>query len=140
MQKPRIIPAFFGAFSLGVLGLGLGACASSPADPSSGETDLEIRHTGAAVSGSQFACTGTWPSINTPCGYLWSSQPATQALATGAPDAIELVLGRTPIPVDGGASSVALKLRFAPEGMIGASAQETTTTALGAPRVVETSS
>src|SRR5689334_4044409 len=139
MQKPRIIPAFFGAFSLGALGLGLGACASSPSEPA-GETDVEIRHTGAVVSGSEFTCTGTWPSVNTPCGYAWTSQPATQALATSEPDAIELVLGRTPIPVDGGASTVYLKLRFAAGGMVSASAQETTTVALGAPRTIETSS
>src|SRR5262245_8103029 len=101
MQKPRTIPALFGAFSLGALGLG--ACMSSPSDPSAGETDLEIRHTDAVVNGSQFTCTGTWPSINTPCGYSWTSQPATQALTTPEPDAIELVFGRTPIPVDGGA-------------------------------------
>src|SRR5262244_3184843 len=101
MQKPRIMP-FFAASSLGALGLALGACATDAAKP--GETDLEIRHTGAIVSGSQFTCTGTWPSTLTPCGYSWSSQPATAAIATSVPDSLELVLNRHPIPVDGGAS------------------------------------
>jgi hypothetical protein len=140
MQKPRTIPALFGAFSLSVLSLGLGACMSSPSDPPAGETDLEIRHTGAVVNGSEFTCTGAWPSVNTPCGYSWTSQPATQALSTSEPDAIELVFGRTPIPVDGGASTVYLKLRFATAGMVNASAREATTAALGAPRTIETSS
>jgi len=143
MQESRTIPALFGAFSLGVLCLGLGACMSSPmsspTDPPADETDLEIRHTGAIVSGSEFTCTGTWPSVNTPCGYAWTSQPATMALASSEPDAIELVIRRTPIPVDGGASTVYLKLRFDASGMVSASAAESTTIALGAPRTVETS-
>lgn len=141
MQKPRTIPALFGAFSLGALGLGLGACMSSPSDstePPPGGNGIEMRHTEPLVVGSQFTCTGTWPSQWTPCGYPWSSQPATAAVAMDIPNAIKLVLQRRPIPVDGGASNVYLKLKFADDGTISASAQEETTSP-GAVRVVETS-
>jgi hypothetical protein len=138
MQKPHNIPALFGAFSLGALGLGLGACMSSDTEPPTGSDGIEIRHTEPVVTGSQFTCTGAWPSANTPCGYSWTSQAATSALAMDVPNAIELVLQRHPIPVDGGASNVYLKLKFADDGTINASAQEQTTSA-GTLRVIETS-
>ena len=77
-------------FSLGVLGLV--ACATSPSgppssgppDPPTGQVDLEIRNSGAAVAGSSFQCTGSWPSPQTPCGYSWTSQPTTVATSDGA--------------------------------------------------------
>ena len=134
MQDLRKLHALLAVLPLA----GFGACASSPAEePPTGQSDLEVRHTEPVVTGNVFQCTGTWPSQLTPCGYAWASQPATAAVGTAA-DAVELILERHPIPVDGGASSVYLKLKFAADGTIGASAVETTTSA-GVPRVIETS-
>jgi len=137
MQNPRMVHALSGAVSLATLGA-LGACASTADEPPpTAQTDIEVRHTEPVVSGSAFQCTGTWPSQLTPCGYSWSSEPATSAIGTSA-DSVELILQRRPIPVDGGASSVYLKLAFASDGTVGARATETTTAA-GLPRVIETS-
>lgn len=136
MENPRTVPALFAALGLAVLGLG--ACASSPDEPpAGGQTEIEVRSTQPTVNGSTFQCTGTWPSQLTPCGYAWSSQPATLAISTSA-DSVELILERQPIPVDGGASSVYLKLKFAADGTVSASATESTTSA-GMPRIIETS-
>jgi len=117
--------------SVGVFGLV--ACAttppSGPPDPPTGPTadvDLEIRHSGAAVAGSSFHCTGTWPSALTPCGYTWASQPVTSAVSDGA-GKVRLVLSRSPIPVDGGASTVTIDLSFDASGNVTATAQESTT-------------
>jgi hypothetical protein len=118
--------------SLGVLGLV--ACATTPSgtpssgppDPPTGQAGLEILHSGAAVAGSSFQCTGTWPSALTPCGYAWSSQPQTLATTDGAGD-VRLVLRRSPMPVDGGASTVYIDLSFDPSGTVGATAEESTT-------------
>jgi hypothetical protein len=129
--------------SIGVLGLV--ACANAPSgppssgppDPPAGEVDLEIRHSGAAVAGSSFQCTGTWPSAQTPCGYAWSSKPQTLAVSEGS-GKLRLVLRRSPMPVDGGASTVFIDLRFDPSGKPTATAQESTTRAPLA-TVVETS-
>lgn len=119
--------------------LGLAACATTPSstpsggppnppagDPPTGEVDLEIRHSGAAVAGSSFQCTGTWPSPLTPCGYSWSSQPQTVAVADGS-GTVRLVLRRTPMPVDGGASTVYIDLDFDASGKPTVTAQESTT-------------
>jgi hypothetical protein len=119
-------------FSLGVLGLV--ACATTPSgtpssgppDPPTGEADLEIRHSGAAVAGSSFQCTGSWPSPQTPCGYSWTSQPQTLATGDGA-GKVRLVLRRSPMPVDGGASTVYIDLSFDPGGTVAATAEESTT-------------
>ena len=115
-------------FALGVFGLM--ACASAPSsgppDPPAGEVNLEIRHSGAAVTGSSFQCTGTWPSALTPCGYTWSSKPQTRAISEGS-GKLRLVLFRSPMPVDGGASTVFIDLRFDPSGKPTATAQESTT-------------
>jgi hypothetical protein len=120
-------------FSLGVLGLV--ACATTPSGtpssgppdpPPTGQMDLEIRHTGAAVAGSSFQCTGTWPSALTPCGYAWSSQPQTLA-TTDSSGQVRLVLRRSPMPVDGGASTVYIDLSFDSSGTVGATAEELTT-------------
>ena len=118
--------------SFGVLGLVACTTAPSgnpsgnPSDPPAGETDLEIRHSGAAVTGSSFQCTGTWPSALTPCGYSWSSQPQTVAISEGSAK-IRLVLRRSPMPVDGGASTVFIDLMFDATGKPTAIAQESTT-------------
>lgn len=119
--------------SVGVLGLM--ACATTPSsgppDPPTGPTGdaaLEIRHSGAAVAGNSFQCTGTWPSAWTPCGYAWASQPQTTAISDGA-GKIRLVLGRSPIPVDGGASTVTIDLSFDASGKATATAHESTTRA-----------
>jgi hypothetical protein len=119
-------------FSAGVLGLM--ACAASPSgppssgppDPPTGQVDLEIRHSGAAVAGSSFQCTGSWPSPLTPCGYSWTSQPTTLATSDGD-GKVRLVLRRSPMPVDGGASTVYIDLSFAPGGTVAATAEESTT-------------
>jgi len=137
MQKPHLISPLQGALGLAALGLGAVGCAGSPSTPPTGQTDVEVRHTAPTVNGNSFECTGTWPSDLTPCGYAWSSQPATMALSP-SPDMVELVLERHPIPVDGGASMVYLKLAFAGDGTINASATENTTSP-GTPRVIETS-
>src|SRR4051812_14034468 len=118
-------------FSIGVLGLV--ACATTPSgtpssgppDPPTGEVDLEIRHSSPSVAGSSFQCTGTWPSAQTPCGYSWTSQPQTLATSDGA-GKVRLVLRRSPMPVDGGASPVYIDLSFAPSGTVGAPAEEST--------------
>ncbi len=119
-------------FSVGVLGLV--ACATTPSgtpssgppDPPTGEVGLEIRHSGAPVAGSSFQCTGNWPSALTPCGYAWSSQPQTVATSDGA-GKVRLVLRRSPMPVDGGASTVTIDLSFDASGKPTATAQESTT-------------
>ncbi|HEX8108105.1 MAG TPA: hypothetical protein VF516_10285 [Kofleriaceae bacterium] len=119
-------------FSLGVVGLM--ACATTPSgtpssgppDPPTGEADLEIRHSGTAVVGSSFQCTGNWPSALTPCGYAWTSQPQTVATGDGA-GKVRLVLRRSPMPVDGGASTVYIDLSFDASGKPTATAQESTT-------------
>ena len=129
--------------SMGVFGLMActnapsGPPSSGPPDPPTAETDLEIRHSGAAVTGSSFQCTGTWPSAQTPCGYTWSSKPQTVAVSEGSAK-LRLVLRRSPMPVDGGASTVFIDLRFDPSGKPTATAQESTTRAPLA-TVVETS-
>lgn len=114
--------------SFGVLGLV--ACATTPSggppDPPTGETGLEIRHSGAAVTGSSFQCTGTWPSAQTPCGYSWSSKPQTLAISEGS-GTLRLVLRRSPMPVDGGASNVFIDVMFDASGKPTATAQESTT-------------
>jgi hypothetical protein len=129
--------------SLGVFGLVAcattpsGAPSSGPPDPPMGEVDLEIRHSGAAVAGSSFQCTGAWPSPQTPCSYSWTSQPQTLAVSDGA-GKVRLVLRRSPIPVDGGASTVFIDLSFDASGKPTVTAQESTTRPpLG--QVVETS-
>jgi hypothetical protein len=121
---------------LSVSVLGLVACATTPTEPPPGgpldppvaEVDLEIRHSGAAVAGNSFQCTGTWPSAMTPCNYGWTSQPQTAAFA-GGNGTVRLTLRRVPIPVDGGASMVHIDLRFDAGGKPTATAQETTTRA-----------
>lgn len=119
-------------FSLGVLGLVAcattpsGAPSSGPPDSPTGEVALEIRHSGAAAAGSSFQCTGAWPSPQTPCGYSWTSQPQTLAISDGA-GKVRLVLRRSPMPVDGGASTVFIDLSFDPSGTVGATAEESTT-------------
>lgn len=131
MQKlPKISVLSFGVF-------GLAACATTPSstppggsldppvgDPSAG--DVEIRHSSAAVAGNSFQCTGTWPSPQTPCGYSWSSQPQTLAITDGS-GVVRLVLRRTPIPIDGGASTVYIDLHFDASGKPTVTAQESTT-------------
>jgi hypothetical protein len=108
---------------------GLGACASSPpddppAEPSTDPGAIEIHHAKPAVSGNVFHCTGTWPSTWYPCG----EQPKTYVAAMTA-DAVDLTLSSLPMPIDGGASTVALKFKFDPAGTISASAVESTTLA-----------
>jgi hypothetical protein len=118
---------------LSVSVLGLVACATTPTEPPPGgpldppvaEVDLEIRHSGAAVAGNSFQCTGTWPSAMTPCNYGWTSQPQTAAFTDGS-GTVRLTLRRVPIPVDGGASMVYIDLRFDASGKLAASAQEVT--------------
>jgi hypothetical protein len=119
-------------FSLGVLGLV--ACATTPSgtpssgppDPPTGDMTLEIRHSGAAVAGNSFQCTGNWPSALTPCNYSWTSQPQTLATTDGA-GTVRLVLRRTPIPVDGGASTIYIDLSFDASDAPSATAEESTT-------------
>jgi hypothetical protein len=112
-------------------GLLLGACSSdmSGPDPTNGPSAIEMRQaTGDVVNGSSFTCTGTWPSAWTPCSYDWTSTPATDAYDVSA-QLVRLNLGRHPIPVDGGASTVYIELSFAAEGHVLASAAEFTTRA-----------
>ncbi len=120
------------ALSLGVLGL-IG-CTTTP---STGQSELEVRHSGTPVIGSSFQCTGTWPSSLTPCGYAWSSQPVTQAIIDGT-GVVRLALGRSPIPIDGGASTVDIELTVGAGGLVGATAQESTSRP-GTAQVVERS-
>jgi hypothetical protein len=108
-----------------------------PAAPPPDQANLEIRHSGAAVAGSSFQCTGSWPSPLTPCAYSWTSQPQTLATSDGS-GLVRLVLRRVPMPVDGGASTVYIDLSFDANGKPTAIAQESTTRApLG--KVVESS-
>ena len=106
-------------FSVSVLGLL--ACATTPAGPPdpptgpTGDVDLEIRHSGAAATGSSFQSTGTWPSALTPCGYGWTSQPQTVAIGEGT-GKIRLVQRRTPMTDAGGASTVTIDLSFDASG------------------------
>jgi hypothetical protein len=126
------------AVSLSLGAVGLAGCTSAATSASmTSTTDIEIRHSGGAVTGNLFQCTGTWPSDLTPCGYSWGSQPTTIAAKAGA-DAVELRLLRTPIPVDGGASIVSLDLEFAPAGLVAVTAHEATTSA-GTVRQIEAS-
>jgi hypothetical protein len=126
------------ALSLGALGIA--ACATDPAagDPPAGRSGLQIRHSGTPVSGSLFQCTGTWPSSLTPCSVPWSSQPQTLA-TSDRPGLVELALRRIPIPVDGGASTVFIDLRFGNDDRIVSATAHETTTQAGTLRVVETS-
>jgi hypothetical protein len=65
------------------------------------------------VAGNAFECTGAWPSDLTPCAYHWPSSPKTLALTSANDlDVVELGLGRSPLPVDGGASGAVIDLRF----------------------------
>ena len=109
------------ALSAGVLGLV--ACATTPP---TGQSELELRHSGGQLTGSSFQCTGTWPSVLTPCGYTWSSKPVTLAISDGT-GVVQLALMRSPIPVDGGASAVDIDLTLGADGLLGATAQESTT-------------
>ncbi len=115
------------ALSLGALGIA--ACATTPpaGDPSARVYHMPIRHSGTPVSGSSFQCTGTWPSNLTPCAYPWPSQPQTLATSKG-PGLVELALRRIPIPVDGGATTVFIDLRFGNDDrIVDATAHEVTT-------------
>jgi hypothetical protein len=94
-----------------------------------GASELEVRHTHPQVSGSSFQCTGTWPSDLTPCAYTWPSQPFT-AVSSQDPGTVVLSLGRSPIPVDGGASRVSIELTIGADGqMVSATAKESTSSA-----------
>lgn len=128
------------ASALALGALGIAACATTPpvGDPPPGRSGLEIRHTGTPVSGSSFECTGTWPSDLTPCAYRWSSQPQTLA-TSDQPGLVELALRRVPIPVDGGASTVFIDLRFGLDDRIGRATAHEITTQAGTLHVVDTS-
>lgn len=126
------------ALSLGALGIA--ACATTPpaGDPPARVYHLKIRHSGTPVSGSSFQCTGTWPSKLTPCAYAWPSQPQTLA-TSDRPGLVELALRRIPIPVDGGASTVFIDLRFGNDDrIVDVTAHEITIQA-GTLRTVESS-
>ena len=117
----------------------IGCTSASPNDgtdpPPTGKLDLDIHRTGAPVTGSSFACTGTWPSSLTPCGYAWTSQPVTSEFSDSG--VVHLTLHRSPIPVDGGASTVFIDLQSNP-AVVGAKAWESTSRA-GTAQQVETS-
>jgi hypothetical protein len=144
MARSRTIPAFFGAVSLGALGLGIGACATTPSEPGfiepppTGEPGIEIRNNGPAVHGNQFSCTGTWPRVLSPCG---DPRPAPVTLVTPSdePDVIELLLFGWRGFDDGPDSAVLVKLRFAGGELIDASAEEQSSEAVTG-RIVETTS
>jgi hypothetical protein len=78
------------------------------------------------VTGSEFACSGDWPSAVTPCNYPWTSRPVTRA-SDQSDGRVQMSLGRSPDPVDGGASSVVLVLQFGFQETIGVFVYETTT-------------
>jgi hypothetical protein len=82
------------------------ACVQSS---TTGRNEIEVRTPPAAVTGNAFECTGTWPSDWTPCAYPWSSSPATYA-RHDSDGIVHLALERSPIPVDGGASTVYIDL------------------------------
>ena len=144
MAPSRTIPALFAAVSLGVLGLGIGACATTPSEPEfiepppSGEAGIEIRHNAPAVHGNQFTCTGTWPRVLSPCGNP-KPEPVTLATPSDAPDAIELLLFGWRGFIDGPNTSVLVKLRFAGDELIAASAEEQSSEAVTG-KTVETTS
>jgi hypothetical protein len=116
----------------------LAALAVMGCTASSGQFELEVRHTAPHVSGSSFQCTGTWPSRLTPCEYTWTSQPHTSASSPN-PGTVSLFLGRIPIPIDGGASMVDIKLTIGADGqMVSATAKESTSSAPSA-EIVESS-
>ncbi len=115
MQKVLLVPSTW------LAALALQGCTTSP-----GPSELEIRHTGPHVSGDSFQCTGTWPSALTPCAYTWPSQPFTAA-SSQDPGTVVLSFGRTPIPIDGGASRVSMELIVSADGqMVSATAKEST--------------
>ncbi|TMQ23774.1 MAG: hypothetical protein E6J90_09815 [Deltaproteobacteria bacterium] len=113
--------------------LWLTGCADAPTppgDPSGNppppdKRDLDVHRTAAPVAGSAFQCTGTWPSSLTPCGYAWTSQPATSAYVDGT--VVHLSMHRTPIPVDGGASVIFVDLETNSATVVSAKAWESTT-------------
>jgi hypothetical protein len=104
----------------------------------SGQSELEIRHSHPHVTENSFQCTGTWPSYLTPCGYTWTSQPYTFASSQN-PGTVVLSFGRTPMPIDGGASGVSLELMVGADGqMVSATAEESTDSGL-AGKIIESS-
>jgi hypothetical protein len=105
-------------------------CTTSP--------ELEIRRTGTHVSGDSFQCTGTWPSDLTPCEYTWPSQPYTSA-SSQDPGTVVLSFGRSPIPVDGGASRVSIELTVSPGGQIVSATAKESTSSPPAGQIVESS-
>lgn len=96
-------------------------CAASPADD---------------VTGSEFECTGTWPSERTPCDAALESTASTSAHSEG-PGAVTLVLRR--LPSARPESMVTIDLAFGVNGELSATAGETTVGGDFLPRVIETS-
>lgn len=88
---------------------------------------IEVRGDNPLVTGTEFTCTGQWPSSLTPCAYPWQST-ANVWLSVDGTDHLRIELGRTPIPVDGGAAGVSIELVFAHGGgVVAAFAHESTT-------------
>lgn len=116
----------------------LAALAVMGCTASTGQSELEVRHTTPHVSGSSFQCTGTWPSDLTPCGYTWTSQPYTSA-SSPDPGTVDLSIGRIPIPVDGGASGVSIELMIGADGQIVSATAKESTSSPPTGKIVESS-
>jgi hypothetical protein len=120
-MNKRVIALAFGSATLAA------ACTDAPQG-----TPLEVRREAGTVDGSNFECTGNWPSAYTPCNYPWSTRAAT--FASGSDGFVTLRLGRNLVPndhegdpVDGGGSSVFLYLNFnTPDDAVRASGVEIT--------------
>jgi hypothetical protein len=145
MARSRTIPALFAAVSLGVLSLGIGACATTPSAPEfvepppTAEASIEIRHNAPAVHGNQFTCAGIWPTEWSPCSNPPKPEPVTLARSSDEPDAIELLLFGWHGFDDGPETAVLVKLTFAGDELIAASAEEQSTEAVSG-KIVETTS
>ena len=142
MNKP------VGALVLGSVTLAA-ACADAPPPVTSPEpqgSPLDTRREAGTVEGSNFECTGNWPSTYTPCNYPWSTRAVTSASDLNGLVVLRLERNVVPndreaFPTDGGGSTVFLYLDFnTPDDAVSAFGLEVTFSVRGDRRLDELSS
>ena len=121
---------------LGGVVFGAACTTTPPPNPGSGITLLSP--TSNPVNGSTFRCLGHWPSAMTPCESPGTSSDAATFASDDQNGVVDLGLGRTPIPIDGGNSTVHVQLQFDADGQLSVAAFEQTTQA-GDVATIETS-
>lgn len=119
---------------IGTIALVAGALTACT-DQSQPDFRIDVRGEGGLVAGSDFTCTGNWPSQWTPCQ---DDKPATMASLDDL-GILHLMLYSTANPDDGEGSVVYLDLTIGVAGQLDAQARETTFLMLNGSHSHETS-